>query len=71
LQSISDEEKVTYCNIVRWVDHIQNLKGIKERVKELRYKVMLPFEPLFLDPNVEAPKGGKSENKKQSKLIIE
>jgi len=64
LQSISDEEKLSYCNIVRWVDHIQNLKGIKERVRELKLRVMLPFEPLFLEPNVEPVKASKAESKK-------
>lgn len=68
LQSFSDEDKVTYCNIMRWVDHIQNLAGIKEKIKALRLKVFLPYEPLFLEPNVEAPKGGKADAKKQSNI---
>jgi hypothetical protein len=69
LQNVSDEEKMNYCNIVRWVDHIQNLKGIKEKTKEFRIRVLLPYEPLFLEPNVADNKGGKAEAKKQSNYL--
>ena len=49
LHKLSDQEKWSYCNVVRWVDHIQNLKGIKQKAIELKLKISLPYEPLFLE----------------------
>ena len=69
VQSFSDDDKVNYCNIIRWVDHIQSLKGIKEKIKELRLRVLLPYEPLFLEANVVEAKPGKIEAKKQQSKI--
>ncbi len=47
--TLPDEEKWQYNNIFRWADHIQSLPGLKEKVRECRLKVTLPYQPLFLD----------------------
>lgn len=66
---LTDQEKLDHCNLVRWVDHIQNLEGIKHQINELKLKMNLPYAPLILKTEVEIAKAGKDkkENKKEEK----
>lgn len=50
LLKLSDDKKLKYCNVIRWADHVQNLKGMKEQLDRLKFIVSLPFEPLLLEP---------------------
>jgi methionine--tRNA ligase beta chain len=61
-----DSDKQSFCNIIRWVDHIQNMKGLKEDVRELKLKVNLPFEPLFFE-NETKETSNKKEKLKDKK----
>jgi len=58
---LTDDKKWKFCNVIRWVDHIQNLVGLKEQLERLKFLVSLPFEPLLLEPKV------KIEEKKHQK----
>lgn len=66
LQTLKDEDKWVYCNIIRWADHIQSLSGLKEKIKDLRLKVSLPYDPLFLEAEAK-PEKVKKEKVKTSK----
>jgi aminoacyl tRNA synthase complex-interacting multifunctional protein 1 len=48
--NLSDVDKATNSNVVRWVHHIQNLKDIKECLTKCKLTCLLPFEPLYLEP---------------------
>jgi aminoacyl tRNA synthase complex-interacting multifunctional protein 1 len=64
--TLSDSDKYTYANIIRWVDHIQNLSGLKEKVREFRLRVALPYEPLFLEAETKQ-QGEVKKNKNDAK----
>jgi len=67
LNLLNSQDKWSYCNLVRWIDHIQNLKGIKELIRNLKLKLNLPYDPLILEePVVEKfHKKEKKEDKRQ------
>lgn len=56
VQLMTDADKWVNSNIIRWIDHLQSLKGIKEKIVELKLRVSLPYEPLFLEPELKAKK---------------
>jgi len=68
LQTLRDDDKWNFCNIIRWVDHIQSLNGLKEKVRELRLRIPLPYDPLFFEPEEDLKHKSKKE-KAQSNLI--
>lgn len=59
----TDEDKLTYSNLVRWVLHLQSLKGIREVLQKSRLSVLLPYEPLNLEADVKEPAKAKKEKK--------
>ncbi len=65
----SDEDKSVYCNVTRWVYHLQNLKGIKESINKNKLTLALPYEPLYLEPDVKEDKatGIKKNDKHKDK----
>lgn len=60
LKGLSDNDKYANCNLIRWADHIQNLKGINQKISDSKLKFTLPYEPFFLDV-VEVKKDNKSK----------
>jgi methionine--tRNA ligase beta chain len=63
---LTDEDKLTHSNVVRWAHHIQNLKGLKDSLAKQKLAVMLPFEPLYLEADT-AKAVDPKEAKKQKK----
>ena len=61
----SDEEKSVFCNISRWVYHLQNLKGIRELINKNKLTLALPYEPLYLESDMKDDKatGAKKNDK--------
>jgi methionine--tRNA ligase beta chain len=64
LVKLGEKDKFTFCNVIRWADHLQSLQGLKMQVKDLKMRVSIPFEPLFLDPEIN-PKVEKAKDKKE------
>ena len=78
LATFKDAEKNKYCNVLRWVDHVQNLEGLKETIRNLELNLSIPFEPLVLVKPVEGkcpikrdeekkPRENKPEEKTENK----
>jgi hypothetical protein len=65
LQTLRDDDKYVYCNVIRWADHIQNLNGMKEKIRDLRLRVQLPYDPLFLEAE-----DTKRQKKKKEKALV-
>jgi methionine--tRNA ligase beta chain len=65
--TLADSDKWTYSNVIRWLDHIQNLAGLKEKVREARLRVALPYEPLFLEAETKQVVEGKKDKKDAKK----
>lgn len=45
---LPEQEKNKFTNVLRWVNHLQNLENLREIVSELRLNLAIPFEPLVL-----------------------
>jgi methionine--tRNA ligase beta chain len=67
IATLPDQEKWTYNNIIRWADHMQNLPGLKEKIRECRLKISLPYEPLFLESEEAKPVSEVKKDKKDAK----
>jgi aminoacyl tRNA synthase complex-interacting multifunctional protein 1 len=65
----SDEEKSNNSNIIRWVYHLQNLKGIKDTLNKNKLSLSLPYEPLHFEVEVKEPANAKDKKaeKKEAK----
>ena len=70
---LHDDKKFKFCNVIRWVDHIQNLNGLKDQLERLKFMVSLPFEPLLLEPKIAKlpEKKSKPEHKEQQHENVE
>lgn len=66
LNSLTNVEKNAFCNVIRWADHIQNLRGIKEVTKELKISFSAPYEPFIL-PDRTIPVQKKDKEAKKGK----
>lgn len=67
LNHFSNEKKEEFCNVLRWADHIQNLKGIKEISKETKIWFTLPYKPFILETQTKK-KDKKEKNKEQKEV---
>jgi aminoacyl tRNA synthase complex-interacting multifunctional protein 1 len=65
--SLSDDDKVVNSNVVRWVHHIQSLKGLKECLTKSKMTCMLPFEPLYLDAETKVDDKAAGKKKEDAK----
>ena len=78
LNLLSNEEKNKQSNVIRWADHIQNLRGLKKITKDLKINFSLPYTNFIVNfekENKEKKKEHKNneENKEihlMSKLDI-
>ncbi len=72
LNNLSNKEKDTYCNVIRWGNHIQNLRGISDTIKKLKISFSIPYIPFIYtiqEPNKtkEEKKEEKNDEKKEKK----
>ena len=75
LNNLSNEEKNLYCNVVRWANHIQNLKGISDTIRDLKLSFSIPYIPFIIGVPEESkkkekkhkPQGNKEDEKKKDK----
>jgi hypothetical protein len=67
IQHFHDEEKRKYSNLIRWVIHIQSLKGITEQISRLKLIMNAPSEKLLLDFASVPVNKDKKEKKEKDK----
>lgn len=60
MAAMPENEKNKFTNIIRWINHLQNLENLREIIAELNLNISIPFEPLVLLKEEEK----KTENKK-------
>jgi methionine--tRNA ligase beta chain len=66
LNLLSNEEKNKISNVIRWADHIQNLKGLKNVTKELKINFSLPYTHFIVNYESEKKEKKKDDNKKEN-----
>ena len=76
LLKLSNYQKRKLGHVIRLVDHIQNLNGMREQIDRLKFKVNLPAEPLLLEPKLSSNEDtnllkptNESENSKKSENL--
>jgi hypothetical protein len=67
LNQLSDEEKEQYCNVMRWADHIQNLKCVKPIAKEMKIWFSLPVEQFDLNTKGKGKKEKGGDHRPEGK----
>jgi hypothetical protein len=68
VRKLDDDLKHKYSNVVRWVNHIQSLDGIKEQIRKLKLRANLPYEGLFLEQApIQVDKNKKQSNENKDK----
>jgi aminoacyl tRNA synthase complex-interacting multifunctional protein 1 len=63
----SDEDKSANSNIIRWVYHLQNLKGVKDILQKNKLSLSLPYEPLHFEVEVKEHANAKKDKKAEKK----
>jgi len=48
LANMPENEKNKFVNIIRWINHLQNLENLREIISQLRLNISIPFESLIL-----------------------
>jgi len=48
MAAMPENEKNKFTNIIRWINHLQNLENLKQIITELKLNISIPFEPLIL-----------------------
>jgi hypothetical protein len=48
LVKLPENEKNKFSNVLRWVNHLQNLENLKDIISELRLNLSIPFDTLIL-----------------------
>lgn len=75
LCSLAEVEKNKYTNILRWVNHLQNLEMLRESIKEQKLNISIPFEPLVfvkeeaVKCNLKNAKAEKAAAAKEAKKV--
>ena len=64
--NMPENEKNKFVNIVRWINHLQNLENLKDIVSLLRLNISIPFEPLVLLKETEEKQIGKKAAAKEA-----
>lgn len=59
--------KVKYYNVSRWFDYIQNLRGIKESLLAMKFRLMEPVNPSEVVEQPAHPDKAAAEGKKKEK----
>lgn len=67
LNQLSDEDKEKFCNVMRWADHMQNLKCIKPIAKEMKIWFSLPKEQFDLNTKGKGKKDKGGDNRPEGK----
>jgi len=63
LNLLSNEEKNKQSNVIRWADHIQNLRGLKKITKDLKINFSLPYTNFIVNYENKEHKEKKKDNK--------
>lgn len=61
IANLPESEKNKFVNIIRWINHLQNLENLREIISVLRLNISIPFEPLVLLKDTEEKQVGKKE----------
>ena len=61
MAAMPENEKNKFTNIIRWINHLQNLENLREIIGELNLNISIPFEPLVLLKDEEKKTEGKKE----------
>ena len=64
LNLLSNDKKTKISNVIRWADHIQNLKGLKSITKELKINFSIPYTHFAInfEDDLEKKQEKKPEN---------
>jgi aminoacyl tRNA synthase complex-interacting multifunctional protein 1 len=46
--NLADNERNKNVNIIRWINHLQNLENLRDLISELKLNISIPYEPLIL-----------------------
>jgi hypothetical protein len=66
IANLPENEKNKFVNIIRWINHLQNLENLREIISLLRLNISIPFEPLVLLKDVEEKQVGKKAAAKEA-----
>jgi hypothetical protein len=67
LVNATHDFKVQYYNVSRWFDYIQNLRGIKESLVAMKFRLMEPVDPSAVVEQLGRPDNAAIEGKKTEK----
>merc|ERR1712032_874269 len=66
MAALPENEKNKFTNVVRWINHLQNLENLKGIIAELKLNISIPFEPLILLKEESVKQEGKKAAAKEA-----
>ena len=70
LNLLSNDKKTKISNVIRWADHIQNLKGLKNITRELKINFSLPYTNFAVEFEDDKEKKKQEEKKPENEVHL-